>query len=192
MGRSNKGKKQEEAALKSNTAQQGKEIKSRDTSVAGFNKSVDELAANPGYRPADLQAMEAENAGLIASLYGDENEQVKRAGTLTGWDNDAAALARMDENKRERGRMTALGKNDIMRLQGEQVLNTRRMIPGMRFMPASLYNQSYLGLGNQNVGLITGRMQADQTRPLWADFAMAGIGAAGTAASGGAFGKMGP
>lgn len=180
MGRSSKGKSQEDAQLAANNSRRKKDYAQRDAEVGKYDASVDNLAANPGFTPQDLESMRTENADQIHSVYGDEAEQVRRNSAQTGYGNDAGLLPQLNSITDERGRMTAMGQNSVAGKQASAVLDTRRMIPSMRFQPATLYQSDASGQTNANTGLITGRMSADNAPPLWAQLAQQGMQSAGT------------
>jgi hypothetical protein len=190
MGRDKTGKKQQSQELAANRKQVTADIGARDTALGGYGKTVDALEAQPGFSDADLGSMRAENAALIHGLYGDAGERLTRHAAATGHANDAGLYPQLDELTRQRALHTALGKHDIERINAERKLETRRMLPGLRFQPAAMYQGSASNFAGNNTALINQRMQSDSVRPLWADLAVAGIQAAGQAA-GGYLGKPG-
>lgn len=172
MGRDSTGKHQESGQLKGNQTQAGKDYAGRDKAVGQYDASVDSLAKNPGYSPTDLQAMRAEQGDQISAIHGNDATQLRQNAAETGNANDAGLYSQLRAVSDARSRDAAMGNTNIAGQQAQQVLETRRSLPGMRFQPAQLYGGSASNLTNSSTALINGRQQADQTTPLWAQIGM--------------------
>lgn len=175
MGRDNTGKSQEQGQLAYNQGLQKQQIAKEDTAVGEYKGDVSSLRANPGYAPDDLKAMRSEAADQTSATYGGAADTLKRNAAQTGYANDAGLYPQLESLTNDRGRAQAMGQNNISAQQAGAVLDTRRALPSMSFQPASLYGGQGTATGGQSGSLIGGRMTADQTAPLWSQFAQQAI-----------------
>lgn len=179
MGRSNKGKKQEEAQLDANQKQQAHDTQVRDTQIGMANKATDSLEANPGFTQPQMTAMQAENAGIIHGLYGSAGNELTNHAAVTGHANDAGLYSQLDNLQRQRAMATAQGQNSIQRMNANAALDTRRMLPGFRMNPAGVMQQNISSVNGNNAQMIGNRMSADNAPTFLQQAALAGISAAG-------------
>ncbi|MDP9161707.1 MAG: hypothetical protein M3O09_15935 [Acidobacteriota bacterium] len=167
LGRSSQGKHQEVAAVDSNTKMRDQDYAARDVAVGQERGAIGKLEANPGYTPQDLTSMRAENAQGIDAIYGNENEQARRAVASTGSAGSAGLIPQMRSTDDLRARTVAMGDNNIAGRQANAALTTRRMLPSMYGNIGSLYNGSVANFTGANANMIDSRMQADQSKPIW-------------------------
>lgn len=191
MGRDNTGKKQEEAQIQQNMTNQTADRTARDQQIGGYNSAVDKLEANPGYAPEEIAAMRGYNQNVTHAVYGSAGDQAVRHAAVTGNANDAGLMPTLARMARERAITEATANGATDTTAANAAMEGRRMIPGFRMQPAQLYagaNASQLG---SSTNLVNSRMEQDSKPTFLQNLALAGVQAAGAAASGGAFGKMG-
>lgn len=188
MGRDKTGKNQETAAIKANTAQQTADINNRNTQLKGYGASVDKLEANPGYTPEQLAGMRARNAALLGGTYLGAEDTVKRSAAAAGHSNDVGIAPWIANLARDKATMETGRNLDYLQDNAKESLDTRRMIPGMRYAPATLYQGSASNLAGVNQGLISGRMNADSQNSFGQQLLLAAV-AGGSQVAASAAGK---
>lgn len=161
MGRSDKGKKQEEAQTTQNDKNQAADRGARDKSVASATTATDKLEATPGYTPQDIANDRSRNAAVIGGAYEGAEDQLARTAAATGHENDSGLYPQMKQLAASKTRMETGADMDFIKANADQSLQTRRMLPGLRFAPAGVYGSSASGLAGNNASLINGRMTAD-------------------------------